>query len=181
MADVDRIRVYRYCPRCGAEAVEVRSPQLVVCRACGLQLYYNPCAAAAAILLDSQRRVLLVRRAKDPAQGKLAFPGGFIDNGESAEEGLRRELREEVGLEVGSLEFLLSAPNTYPYAGVVYPTLDVFFIAHVGDFAPAQALDGVDALVVRAIRDVSADELAFVSMRAAWAAFLARHGTPRAG
>jgi ADP-ribose pyrophosphatase YjhB (NUDIX family) len=178
MADVDRIRIYRFCPRCGAEAMSVRGPQLVVCAACGLHLYYNPCAATAAILLDAAGRVLLVRRAKDPAKGKLAFPGGFIDNDESAEDGLRRELREEVGLEVGQLEFLVSHPNSYPYGGVVYPTLDFFFVAHVPDFGRAEALDGVEGLVVAQVADVRLEDLAFTSMRAAWTAFLERRAKP---
>lgn len=178
MADVDRIRIYRFCPRCGAEAMSVPGPQLVVCASCGLHLYYNPCAATAAILLDAQDRVLLIRRAKEPAKGKLAFPGGFIDNEESAEDGLRRELREEIGLEVGPLEFLLSHPNRYPFGGVVYPTLDFFFVARVPDFGRAEALDGVDGLVMARREEVRSEDLAFASMRAAWAAFLRRVPAP---
>lgn len=174
MAATERIRIYRFCPRCGAEAMTVQTPQLVTCSACDLHLYYNPCAATAAILLDAKDRVLLVRRAKDPAKGKYAFPGGFVDNNESAEEGCRRELREEIGLEIGALEFLLSHPNTYPYRDVIYPTLDFIFIARVEDFERARPLDGVDGLVVSAIADVRVEDLAFDSMKVAWAAFLAK-------
>lgn len=174
MLDVDRIRIYRYCPRCAAEAMTVRGPQLVVCGACGLHLYYNPCAAVGAFLVDRAGRVLFIRRARDPAAGKLGLPGGFIDNGESAEAGLRREVREEVGLEVGPIEFLCSQPNTYPYGGIVYPTLDFYFVAHVADFESARALDEVQGLVVRAQGEVTEDELAFPSLKAAWRVFIAR-------
>ncbi len=168
MADVDRIRIYRYCPRCAAEAMTVPGPQLTVCGACGLHLYYNPCAAVGVFLVDSNERVLFIRRAKDPAAGKLGLPGGFIDNNESAEDGLRREVMEEVGMELGEIEFLCSRPNAYRYGGIIYPTLDFYFIACVPDFDPARALDGVDGLVARATDHVHEDELAFPSLKAAW-------------
>jgi ADP-ribose pyrophosphatase YjhB (NUDIX family) len=174
-----RIRIHRFCPRCGAESMSVRTPQLVVCGACDLHLYYNPCAATAGILLDASDRVLLVRRARNPAKGKLAFPGGFVDDHESAEDGLRRELREETGLDVGPLEFLVTHPNTYPYRDVIYPTLDIFFVARVDDFEKARPLDGVDGIVVCATDEVCLDDLAFDSMKAAWTAFLTKRNRPK--
>ena len=152
----------------------MRGPQLVACSACGLHLYYNPCAAVGAFVVDPAGRVLFIRRAKDPAAGKLGLPGGFIDTGESAEDGLRREVREEVGLEVGTPEFLCSQPNVYPYGGIVYPTLDLYFIVRVPDFSLARALDEVAGLVVRACSEVTDDELAFASLKAAWPQFKAR-------
>lgn len=174
MPDIERVHVYRFCPRCGAEAMQVVSRQQVHCGACGLDMYHNPCAATALILLDREEQVLLVERAHDPARGKLAFPGGFVDDDESVEEALRREVREEVGLEVGPLQFLASAPNTYPYGGLIYPTLDLFFTGRVDGFHAAQPLDGVSRLVVRRIDAVDPAELAFDSMRRAWQAFLDR-------
>jgi 8-oxo-dGTP diphosphatase len=48
--------------------------------------------------------VLLVRRGQAPAAGAWSLPGGAQKLGETAEEGARRELREETGLEVGPLE-----------------------------------------------------------------------------
>ena len=43
-------------------------------------------------------RVLLVRRARAPSQGLYAFPGGKVEQGETLEEAVRRELKEETGL-----------------------------------------------------------------------------------
>lgn len=176
MPDVDRIRIYRYCPRCAAEAMDVRGGQLVVCGSCGLHLYYNPCAAAGAFLVDAEERVLFIRRAKDPAKGKLGLPGGFIDNDESAEAGLRREVREEVGLDLGAMEFLCSQPNSYAFGGIIYPTLDFYFIARVEDFAAARAMDEVLSLVARRAGEVREEELAFPSLKAAWSVYCSRAG-----
>lgn len=59
-----------------------------------------------AIIFDQgRRRVLLVKRGREPAQGRWSFPGGLVEVGESLAEALRREIREETGLtvEVGPL------------------------------------------------------------------------------
>ena len=50
--------------------------------------------------------VLLIERANDPFKGCWAFPGGFMDMEENAEDCAKRELKEETGMEVRSLEYL---------------------------------------------------------------------------
>jgi len=50
------------------------------------------------VILDARRRVLLVRRAKAPAAGSWSLPGGRIEPGETPEEAVVREIREETGL-----------------------------------------------------------------------------------
>ena len=153
--------------------MEIRLPHLTVCGTCDLHLYHNATAAAAAILLDDENRTLLIRRAHDPGKGRLAFAGGFIDNGESVENGLRREVREETGLEIATFSFLISHPNTYPYRGIIYHTIDLFFVARAVDFRHARPLDAVAELVILPLADVREEDLAFGSMRAAWRIFRA--------
>jgi ADP-ribose pyrophosphatase YjhB (NUDIX family) len=131
--------------------------------------------AAAVILSRPDGRVLVITRSRDPARGLLAFPGGFIDIGERAEDGLRREVREEVGLEIGELEFLCSRQNEYPYHGVNYPVLDLLFAAHVVADAGACALDGVERIDWLPPEQVPPGRLAFPSLQAGLAAFLERH------
>jgi ADP-ribose pyrophosphatase YjhB (NUDIX family) len=60
---------------------------------------------AAAIVVDQQGRVLLLKHRFRPGTG-WGIPGGFIEGGEQPVEGVRRELREEVGLEIGGVELL---------------------------------------------------------------------------
>jgi 8-oxo-dGTP diphosphatase len=58
-------------------------------------------------LIKGKPRVLLVKRKSPPFEGRWAIPGGFLDIDEPVEDGARRELREETGLQLpGSVEFL---------------------------------------------------------------------------
>jgi 8-oxo-dGTP diphosphatase len=52
-----------------------------------------------AIILD-RNRVLLVERGREPLKGYWSLPGGVLETGERLEEGIRREVREETGLEI---------------------------------------------------------------------------------
>ncbi|TQS24655.1 NUDIX hydrolase [Microbispora sp. KK1-11] len=53
-----------------------------------------------AIVTDAEGRLLLVRRGRPPGEGLWSLPGGRVEPGESDEQALRRELREETGLDV---------------------------------------------------------------------------------
>ena len=158
--------LFRFCPRCGAPVPEEavgRSP--FGCPVCHLTLFFNPAVAAGAWVFDGAGRVLLVRRAHDPQKGKFGLPGGFLDIGEMAEEGLRREIREEVGLEVERVAYVASVTNRYAYREVTYPVVDLIFTAVAVDPGAARALDGVAGVEWHRPADLDPDELAFPSMK----------------
>jgi ADP-ribose pyrophosphatase YjhB (NUDIX family) len=94
----------QYCPRC-ASAVTVDFPRSVACAACGYRAFYNPKPVACAVPRDVEGRIWLLRRAFAPGAGLWTFPGGFVDLGESVEDAARREVREEmeIDVELGSL------------------------------------------------------------------------------
>jgi ADP-ribose pyrophosphatase YjhB (NUDIX family) len=159
--------LFRHCPRCGAGLASAAANPLT-CAGCGFTYFFNPTVAAAAYLFDGVGRALFIRRANEPSRGKLAIPGGFIDIGETAEAGLRREVREEVGLEIDRLAFLGSCPNDYLYRGVTYPVVDLIFTADAVNPHAAQALDAVAGLEWKPVADVDPAELAFPSLRMGW-------------
>ena len=158
---------FQFCPQCGRKTLSSPEPKLIECSACDFHFYRNAAVATAAMIRDAEGRVLFTRRAKDPAKGKLGMPGGFVDLGETAEAGLSREVKEEIGLEVRDIRFLMSWPNEYFYRGIIYPTVDFFFTAEVSSFAEARALSEVEGLEVRDPATVKPEELAFESMRRA--------------
>ena len=124
---------------------------------------------------------LFIRRAKAPAKGKLAMPGGFIDEGETAEAGVRREFTEEVGFAPGEIDFLCSHPNFYFYKEVTYPVLDFFFVARaLGDELP-EALDGVASVHWMDPLTIDPAVIAFPSMRYALDVYRRRVDPARPG
>jgi ADP-ribose pyrophosphatase YjhB (NUDIX family) len=159
---------YHHCPRCGArQPAPPAGGAPFTCIACGFTLYFNAATAVAVFVRRADGRTLFIRRAKEPARGKLAPPGGFVDLGETVEEAARREIREEVGLELQDLAFLCSHLNSYLYREVTYPVLDFFFIAEAAGGAEARALEDVDSIAWLDARTVPLEEIAFPSMRAA--------------
>ena len=67
--------------------------------------YRNP-TPTVDVILQRDSKVLLIRRKKDPFRGKLALPGGFVNEGEKAEDAMRREAMEETSLEIEPIEIL---------------------------------------------------------------------------
>ena len=88
-----------FCPRCGRRA-EVTLPRSTSCPHCGYGAYYNPKPVSCAIPVDRGGDVILLRRGIEPAKGRWTFPGRFVDLGESVEDAARREVREELAIEV---------------------------------------------------------------------------------
>jgi ADP-ribose pyrophosphatase YjhB (NUDIX family) len=124
----------------------------------------NPGAAVAAII-TYQGDILFGVRAHDPQVGKLDLPGGFVDNHETGEQALRRELHEELGLKDVSARYMASFPNTYHYAGVDYQTLDLIYVIELGERPSLQAADDILAIRWIAVEDIPFEQIAFDSAR----------------
>lgn len=136
---------FQYCPVCGSRRFAENNFKSKRCGECGFTYYANPSSATAAFIIRSDGRLLVARRAKEPARGTLDLPGGFVDMDETAEEGMRREIMEETGLQVDALTYLFSLPNRYIYSGMTIHTLDMFFRAEVPfDANPTASDDAAD-------------------------------------
>jgi ADP-ribose pyrophosphatase YjhB (NUDIX family) len=89
----------RFCPRCAAEAT-VAFPRSLTCPSCGYGVIWSPELVAATIPRDDEGRIWLLRRPHHEGAGRWSFPGGFVELGETVEDGARRETREEMVIEV---------------------------------------------------------------------------------
>jgi ADP-ribose pyrophosphatase YjhB (NUDIX family) len=166
---MEAIRHLAYCASCGRKAAAIATDPggPFRCEGCGFTLFFNSASAVAAIIERADGRALFIRRAKDPGKGRLGMPGGFVDAGESGEQALVREVKEEVGLDLRDVRYLSSHANRYFYAGVTYHTLDLFYTGRVENPDAATALDAVEAIEWIDPRTVALEEIAFDSMRQA--------------
>jgi ADP-ribose pyrophosphatase YjhB (NUDIX family) len=94
---------WKLCPRCGYE-LEARERGHLACPGCGATYWANSAPAVQGVL-ERDGRVLLGKRRHEPRKGYWDLPGGFLEEGEEPLEGLRREFREETGLEVVGAEW----------------------------------------------------------------------------
>jgi ADP-ribose pyrophosphatase YjhB (NUDIX family) len=164
----------RFCPACGERVVarvleQDHRPRLVCPN--GHVTWRNP-RMVVGTLPVANGRVHLARRGIAPAVGCWSYPGGFLELGESTQEGARRETEEETRLlvEVGRLIGAYSRPH----AGVV--TL-IYEASIVG----GEPLPGEETTEVRAFGpdETPWDELAFSTAESAlrdWVASLPGHG-----
>ena len=128
---------WRYCPRCRAE-IEASGGK-VECGTCGLTVYASASPTACAAVLDGEGRILLARRAGTIYNGRWDLPGGFVEEGEHPHDAIRRELREESGLEVEPDAFVGVWTDTYSEDDSGQSTLNLYWTARVtrGELEPA--------------------------------------------
>jgi NAD+ diphosphatase len=119
---------FRFCPSCASPRLRSDRGRRWACPDCGFEYFHNV-ATAAGIVVEAEGLVLLLERAREPAKGMLALPGGFVEPGEGAEDAALRECREELGWAPERIEFLASFPNVYRYRGMPYATCDLYFRA----------------------------------------------------
>jgi ADP-ribose pyrophosphatase YjhB (NUDIX family) len=134
----ERLATPRYCQVCGHHLVErmiaAEDRRRLQCENCGFIHYMNP-RVVAAIIVEHRGRLLLQQRAIEPRAGFWTFPGGFLEFGETTEDGARRETKEEVGLdvEITALHGVYARPDV-GIVLVVYRGTSATDAAIVGDF-----------------------------------------------
>ncbi len=125
---------FTVCPLCKSERIQYLDEKKWKCPECEFTLYNNVASAVGLILVfenaqTHSKSLLCIKRGRNPQKGLFALPGGFIDPNESAEDACVRECMEETGLQIKSINFVCSAPNTYEYKNILYKTCDMFFEA----------------------------------------------------
>lgn len=138
---------FHFCPICSSYKFYYNNDMSKKCDECGFVFYANPRAATVAVIINERNEILVAKRANDPAKGTLDLPGGFIDLNETAEEGVCREVLEETGITVNSVNYLFSIPNIYPYSGIIVDTMDLFFECKISENIEMKAMDDVESLL----------------------------------
>ncbi len=156
---------FKYCLCCGSNKVNYKPNNSLHCQACNFQFFVNAAAAVAVLILNEKGELLLTKRAFEPSKGTLDLPGGFVDINESAEQALRRELREELQVEVTNIQYLGSYPNEYVYSGLTIFTLDMAFACRAVDFKTLKANDDVADFAFYPLSEINLDKIGLTSIR----------------
>ena len=157
--------VIKHCPRCGCNAfITNDNGRSFNCEGCHFNYYMNNSAAVACLIFNSQGKLLLARRAIEPAKGMLDLPGGFVEPMESAEEAVVREINEELGIKVTNAVYLASFPNEYIFSGFSVFTVDLAFVCEVDDLSVLVPADDVSEVEFIFPKDVKKEDLCSESM-----------------
>lgn len=136
-------KVLKYCPRCGSGLFKPQTNKSFKCSSCGFEFFINSATAVAAVIENEQGQILLTVRGVEPDLGALDLPGGFVDPMESAEEAIKREIKEELNLEIATTTYLTSFPNEYIYSGYSVFTTDCGFACKVKNFDNIKVADDI--------------------------------------
>ena len=112
MQIVEWDRTHQYCGCCATPTSYVPQERAKRCSNCGL-VSYPRLSPAVIVLISRGEEILLARAPRFPA-GMYSILAGFVEPGESLEETLVREVREEVGVEVADICYFGSQPWPYP-------------------------------------------------------------------
>ncbi|MGH3089102.1 MAG: NUDIX hydrolase [Rubrobacteraceae bacterium] len=142
---------FRFCPADGTKLDPPRPSGGSTCPLCGRSWYRNPAPAVGAAIVEDEKALVTIR-AREPYKGKIDVPGGFLELGEHPVDGLKREVMEELDVEVEVLwPPVMFAPHTYGDDGV--HALAIGFRARIMSGEPSPTDD------VAAIRWISSKEV----------------------
>jgi NADH pyrophosphatase NudC (nudix superfamily) len=153
-----------YCPACGEKSFFTISSKQFRCEQCQFTFFQNP-AAAVMVAICYQDELLVAIRSRDPGIGMWDLPGGFVDQDESLETAVVRELQEEIGIEVTGAKYVCSNSNTYRYKEVEYKTCDAFFVVELDKKPEIIAQDDVASVKWIKLSEVDIERFAFESTK----------------
>lgn len=156
---------FRFCPGCGHPGPGFNADRSLQCGRCGFHYFFNAAAAVAGLIEDARGKLLLVVRAHDPKKGMLDLPGGFVDFNETAEDAIRREVREELNLTLSRCSYFASRPNVYTYDRITYHTLDLSFVCEASNPEDLVISDEIEAVEFIRPEEIKPDRVGFGSIR----------------
>ncbi|MGR6872733.1 NUDIX hydrolase [Pseudomonas sp. HK3] len=152
----------KYCSEC-AHPVTYQVPEgdnreRAVCDQCGTIHYVNP-RIIAGTLPVYQNQILLCKRAIEPRKGYWTLPAGFMEQGETLEQGAARETQEEAGIDIACGQLLSSI--SVPHISQVH----IFFLANMENAEHAVSTSESLAVKLFDVDKIPWDEIAFPTVK----------------
>lgn len=149
-----------YCRRCGAPLTS-HSPKEFVCDN-GHTIFAASSPAVGIFFITPDKKVILSRRGIEPHKGMLDSIGGFVDDEETLEQAVIREVKEEVGLDktnYSNLHYLTSAVGHYPYGNEIITVVTAFYWAEVESIDTMLAEDDVAEVIQLDVGSINYEEV----------------------
>lgn len=105
-------QTHQFCGRCGSPTQELTGEYAKKCPECGFTSYPRICPAVITAILKDDK--ILLAHARTYRRSMYSLIAGFIEPGETLEEGVQREIMEEVGLKVKNVKYFGSQPWPFP-------------------------------------------------------------------
>lgn len=149
-----------FCRRCGEPLTQIQH-NLYLCPR-QHHIFLNSVPSTGVFIVDNNNNVTLSVRGIAPNKGMLDAFGGFLDGAESVEDGLKRELHEELGLHEDDYTapvFLCSGVGQYAYGNETMPVVSMLYYTTLKPHATLHPQDDVADIATFALHDVPHDRL----------------------
>ena len=120
---------FKYCPNCKNEVIV--NGNNIHCDKCGFDYYLTPNPSTGIIIVNNKNQIYLAKRSIEPGAGSFDLPGGFISFHEKAEDTIKREIKEEMDLDLKEVKLFATYSGDYKLKGTQYYPLDIYFVAYV--------------------------------------------------
>ena len=97
---------------------------------CEICAFKNPKATVTAIIIKNNK-ILLLKRNEEPFKGNWDLPGGYMQEDETPDQTLKREIKEELGIDDTKLTFIKTLPGNGQWKEYYYPILNHFFLTEI--------------------------------------------------
>ena len=146
-----------YCHLCGAKYKDGQENPWV-CTGCGNKVFANPVPTVDLALFNAEGQVLVAERGQEPSKGLYDLPGGFLEVGETLEQGIIREIQEELQLTHDDYDapvFVKSLVGPYAFGKEERQLVICVFAAQLKKSTPITAHDDVASTKFVSLGDLS--------------------------
>ena len=159
-----QITLFKSCPECNSRSISFINNKKFYCNDCSFTYFHNA-VAAVAVIIKCNSKILLTKRNLEPAKGRLDLPGGFVNPGETLEQAAKREVKEELKLELDKIEYFGSYNNIYQYKHITYNSTDAVFITKIENINIQEFNHEISKLLLLNCSEIDLNLIGFESMR----------------